>query len=133
MIKNKVSKIICDTDFLISLHLSNESTHLEAKKIWEKNLDSEFYVLNLTKYEIATVLSRKLSQKEAVEVIKLINLNFEKEVWFEQKWQSEVYDIFESYSKKNISYFDCACLFLAEKIDAKIASFDKFYPEEVLV
>jgi predicted nucleic acid-binding protein len=57
MIQN--NKIICDTDFLISLAITNESTHQQANQLFTKYEDWEFLVLNLTKYEVATVLSRK--------------------------------------------------------------------------
>ncbi|MFM7854712.1 MAG: type II toxin-antitoxin system VapC family toxin [Flammeovirgaceae bacterium] len=130
MIKNR---IICDTDFLISLSVTNESTHQKALNLYQKNEDADFLVLNITMYEVATVLSRKFKQTQAVEILESIQYNFETEIWFEKDWQNQVFDIYKSQLNKNISFFDCSCLFLAQKYKAKIASFDQFYPPEILI
>jgi predicted nucleic acid-binding protein len=77
--------IICDTDFLISLHITNETTHQKALGLYEKYQDYDFYISNLTKYEIATVLSRKFDHNSAKQVLELIRENFSLNIWFEKR------------------------------------------------
>ncbi len=128
------NSVICDTDFLISLHVTNESTHQKALELFEKlSANTSFIISNLTKYELATVLSRKFDHVDAVEILQTINENFDYELWFEKEWQSETFKIYTNQTKKSISFFDCACFFLAQKFNFKIASFDKFYPKELLI
>ena len=45
----------------------------------------------------------------------------------------ELLEEFKKYQSKKISIVDCSNLILARKLNAKIASFDKFYPSEILV
>jgi predicted nucleic acid-binding protein len=125
--------IICDTDFLISLHITNETTHQKALGLYEKYQDYDFYISNLTKYEIATVLSRKFDHNSAKQVLELIQDNFNLNIWFEKEFEIETFKIYNNQTNKNISFFDCSCLFLANKFDWKIASFDSFYPNEKLI
>lgn len=129
-----LNSVICDTDFLISLHVTNESAHKKAVQIFDRiSEETNFIISNITKYEVATVLSRKFPHSYAVEILEAINQNFAYELWFEQDWQAETFKIYSNQTKKNISFFDCSCLFLAKKFKWKIASFDKFYPKEILV
>lgn len=129
-----ITKILCDADFLIALLLKEDSNHAKAINLYCKHSDNyEFVFLSITKYEIATVLSRKLQQKEAVSVYKDFQDGFQNEIWFEKGWESEVFDLYNSFTKKNISFFDCACMTLAHKINAKVASFDSFYPQSILI
>ena len=123
--------LLCDTDFLISLQLETESTHEEAMDIYENN--DEFVVLNITFWEVATVLSRKLNQDQAIATLERIQEDFPNIINFNDKAEKEAFDLFKSFAKKNISFFDCACLVTAQKHGYKIASFDKFYPKEILI
>ncbi len=66
--------ILCDTDFLIALHLETDSTHSKAKEIFSKYDD--FVVLDITFWELATVLSRKLNQDQAILTLEFVQLNF---------------------------------------------------------
>ena len=123
--------LLCDTDFLISLQLATESTHQEAMEIYENN--DEFVVLNITFWEVATVLSRKLTQDQAVATLERLQEDFPNIIDFQSKDEQETFKMFKSFVKKNISFFDCACLIVAQKHGYKIASFDKFYPREILI
>ncbi len=128
------TKILCDADFLIGLYLNADSNHDKANLILEQFKSTcEFVVLNLTRYEFATVLSRKLPQANAIEIYKQFQKDFQNEVWFEKKYEEDVLEIYNSFDKKNISFFDCACLYIARVLNCKIASFDSFYPAEILV
>ena len=72
-------------------------------------------------------------KKNAIALYKLFEENFQNEIWFEKSWEPEVFDLYNSFTKKNISFFDCAGMILAKKINAKIASFDSFYPTSILI
>ena len=123
--------VLCDTDFLISLHLETDSTHLKAKEIFSKYTD--FVVLDITFWELATVLSRKLNQDQAILTLEFIQKNFPNTINFLAVHELLAFKLYKSYTKKNISFFDCACLVYAKQNDCLIASFDKFYPNNILV
>lgn len=127
----KTNKVLCDTDFLLALHLEADSNHQKALAIFEKY--SDYSLTNLTIYETATVLSRLLPQDKAVFTLRSIRENFVNVIEFSAKWEGEVFSLYESYNKKNISFFDCSCQIIAQKFGYKIASFDQFYPAELLV
>ncbi len=127
------SDIIYDTDFIISLLFEDQSPHQKAISIQEQYKEtSQGIVLDIITFELATTVSRLYNQKIAVAVTQkvleiadiVLELNFEDKqiIWSE----------FNSYSKKGISYFDCANLVMAKKLNCKIGSFDKFYPKEIL-
>ena len=127
------NQIICDTDFIIGLYLEQDSNHSKAITIYNKYSQSHnLIILNLTKYEVATVLSRKLPQELAIAINTEFLNTFTQEIFFEKAWEVEVYNLFNSFQKKNISFFDCVCLIYAKKVNAKIASFDQFYPKDLL-
>jgi predicted nucleic acid-binding protein len=126
-----ITKVLCDTDFIISLFLNEESTHDKAVQIFGNQY--EFYALNITMYEVATVLSRKLQQPEAIENLESVQNLFTKIMRITEEDETEIYKLYKSFSKKNISFFDCACQVVATNNNMKIASFDKFYAAELLV
>jgi predicted nucleic acid-binding protein len=126
------NKILCDADFIIALFVDHDSNYIKATKLYNATDNSLFIVTNITIYEVATVLSRKLSQSEAVYTLESIRQRFINPIIFNHLWEAEVYDLYNSFDKKNISFFDCACMILAKKLDCKIASFDSFYPAEIL-
>jgi predicted nucleic acid-binding protein len=125
-----ITKVLCDTDFIISLYLSEETTHAKAVQIFSG--DCEFFVLNITLYEVATVLSRKLPQPQAIENLESIQSFFVNVIKLSTDDESQTFDLYKSFSKKNISFFDCACQVVATKNKMKIASFDKFYDPKIL-
>ncbi len=127
------SKILCDADFVISLFIDIDSNHAKATNIFERYNFEDFIILNITLYEVATVLSRILPQNEAIEALKLVRSRFDNPINFNPKWDNEVYNLYNTFEKKNISFFDCACMIYAKKVKAKIACFDKFYDEGMLV
>ena len=125
-------KIICDTDFLISLFVKNESTSLSARELYQEIKEYELYSLELVHFELATVLSRKFKHSDALEILQLFSEIPIQKIILTEEEKSLVWEDFFSYSKKNISFIDCANLVMAKKIQAKIASFDKFYPKKYL-
>lgn len=122
--------VLCDTDFLVALYIAEDLNHAKANEILNKY--NSFIVTNITFYEVLTVLSRKLEQLIAIKILNQIQKDFSNILIFDQGWELEVYKIYTSFEKKNISFFDCACLFLATENNFKIASFDKFYPSDLL-
>ena len=122
--------ILCDTDFLVALHLETDSTHSRAKEIFSKY--DNFIVLDITFWELATVLSRKLNQDQAILTLEFIQSNFSNTFNFNKMQEFQTFKLYKSFDKKNISFFDCACMTVAKQNDYLIASFDKFYPTEIL-
>ena len=125
-------KILCDADFIIALFVDTDSNHQKAMRTYNSNSNGSFLILNITIYEVATVLSRILPQSEAIYTLQSVRMRFESPIIFDPKWENSVYELYNSFSKKNISFFDCACMIYAKKVNAKIASFDNFYPAEIL-
>ena len=123
-------KVLCDTDFLISLFITNEPNYVLANSIFDKY--DKFFVLNITFYEVATVLSRKLTQSEAIEILCRMRNTFVDIIKLSDQEEQITFDLYNSFTKKNISFFDCACMTVAKKLDYKIASFDQFYPKSIL-
>ena len=124
--------ILCDTDFFIALLIQNDSNHLKARTILDSNLDANFLYSNLTKYELMTVLSRKLDQKTAIECFDLFISTFEDEFQFDISLEPKIIQFYKQSSNKNQSFFDIACLVTAQKLNYQIASFDQFYPKDIL-
>lgn len=129
-------RLLADSDFLFGLLVPDDAHHQRAKEIWEKLIqqDHDFFVLNITIQETATVLSHKRGQLTAIVFIERlselglkkidINIDLEKEGWV----------IFKTQVKKGTSFVDCANLAAINKfgIDG-ILSFDKFYPKKLLI
>lgn len=125
--------LIIDTDFLFALILPAEPNHLKAVKMWQNSRFDTVFTLNLVKYEALTVLSRKLSQKEAIQHFDLIDWTALNYIFIDQDLENKSIEIYNQQNRKNISTVDCANLVLAKKLNCKIASFDQFYPKEYLL
>ena len=128
---NRINWVLCDADFLIALYIDKDSNHQQAQDIYSEC--NNFSILNITFYEVATVLSRLFDHQLAKETLKDMKELFTNVIIFDQGMEDKTYENYYSYNKKNISFFDCACLVTAQKYGYKIASFDKFYPNEILV
>ena len=83
---------ILDTDFIFSYFDKNQSTHLQAVEIVQKYGEQKNMISNLTKQEIATVISRKIGQKESFEVIKNLEL-------FEPIETGKIWELFWSFNR----------------------------------
>jgi predicted nucleic acid-binding protein len=124
--------ILCATDFLIALLIAEDINHDQARGILDKYQDCDFIYSNLTKYELMTVLSRKLEQHLAIKAFELFQEIFVNEFQFDASLEPQVISFYKNSQTKNQSFFDIACLVQAQKFGYKIASFDKFYPKELL-
>ncbi len=125
-------KILCDTDFFVALLIADDMNNDKAMGIIQKYSSWEFVYSNLTKYELMTVLSRKLDQKNAVKALNLFEDTFQNMFEFDALLESEIISFYKQSINKNQSFFDITCLTIAKKNNYKIASFDKFYPSDLL-
>jgi predicted nucleic acid-binding protein len=123
---------LLDSDFLYSYFFENQSTHDQSIVIMDLIVNDNLYVCNLVLQELASVLSHKETQSKSIQTIhssrelglSIINLS--------EIEESEIWELFDTQSKNKISFIDCTNLYLATKYNLKIASFDKFYPTELL-
>ena len=95
--------VLCDTDFLVTLYITEDSNHAKANEILNKY--SSFIVTNITFYEVLTVLSRKLEQLIAIKILNQIQKNFSNVLIFDQGRELEVYKIYASFKKKEYFIF----------------------------
>ncbi len=125
--------ILVDADVLVAIAKKDDSNHTKAlaisKDLQEKG--AQWYVSPFTVAETVTVLSYKVSQREAKAALKEIRKldNFlplslkENEINIADKW-------FLKQEKKGTSYFDCYNMALLEKHNkflSGIFSFDSVY------
>lgn len=123
-------RILIDSDALFALYFVDDTNHLKAKNIlgtFSKEKD-ELFVANLVLQESATVISRKIGQKQALDFLKKFEKTNTREIFVDQKLTAKTWKIFKKQTKKGTSFIDCANWAIAQelKID-KIFSFDKFY------
>lgn len=129
-------KIVLDSNVLVALIKSDDSTHAKAKEIMTRlhNEGNVFVVLNLVVQETATVISMKMGQKEAREFYEKRNSVIDQEIFLDNELEAQAWRIFVKQNKKGTSFIDCANLALMEKCKLDgILSFDKFYPKDILV
>jgi predicted nucleic acid-binding protein len=126
-------QILCDADFFVALLLDEDSNYAKAQSILNNHLDCIFLYSNLTRFELMTVLSRKVPQRKAIEALELFQYTFTDEFEFDTELDQSIVEFYKTSKNKNQSYFDIACLLTAQKLNCKIASFDKFYPSEILI
>lgn len=125
--------ILVDADALVAIVKKDDSNHIKALQISEslQEKGAQWYVSPFTVAETVTVLSYKVSQKEAREALKEIRkldsffpLSLkEEEAKNADKW-------FLKQEKKGTSYFDCYNMALLEKHKkflSGIFSFDSVY------
>ncbi len=124
--------ILLDSDYIIALTFDNESTHHSAALIRENIAGIEQFILEPILYELATVTSRKFGQEHASKLIKQIYKLPIRRIIIDEL-EPHILELFHSQRKKSTSLFDCANLVTAKHYGFKIASFDSFYPKELLV
>lgn len=128
-----MDNIILDSDFIFGFFNESDANHDKSKKLFELIEGQNLIILNITRFEVITLISRRTSQEFAKLVLEELE-GFIPQIFFvDQKIDSEIWEEFDRHSKKNISLVDCANLVYARKLNAKIASFDTFYPQELLV
>ena len=129
-------RLLVDSDFLFGLFVPDDAHHQRAKEIWGKLIkqDRDFFVLNITIQETATVLSHKRGQPAAIAFVdKLPELGLKK-IDVDIDLEKEGWAIFKAQIKKGISFVDCANLAASREFFIYgILSFDKFYPKKLLI
>lgn len=128
-------KVLIDSDALFALYFIDDSNHLRAKNILRafSNKD-QLFVANLVIQESATVISRKIGQKQTLDFLKKFEKTNTREIFVDRKLTAKTWRIFKKQTKKATSFIDCANLAIAQefKID-KVFSFDKFYSVKKVV
>ena len=124
---------LLDTDFIIALHFPGESTHKQALKIYARHaMGQKKAILEPVMFEVATVISRKYSQSEAIKLIKLLQKGDITLLSLGVEELSQVWKMFFSQKNKNISVVDCANLVMSKNLNLRLLSFDKFYPSSTV-
>jgi predicted nucleic acid-binding protein len=128
-----MDSLILDTDFLYGLFVEIDPHHKNCLKIAEAISQYNLFISNLVVYELITLLSRRIGQKESLDVLSQIQTQGFNLLVVKDDTHTEVLNTFKKFNNKNISAVDCANLVLAKKYSFKILSFDKFYPAELLL
>jgi len=126
------NSILLDSDFIFALQVETDANNQKALILQELIIEKGYSVFytNVVRQEVATLISRRIGQAEALTAVDLLS-NFN-EIFVTQQTEAEIWQLFKSFSKKNISFVDCANLYFASKFKFKVASFDSFYPKNVL-
>lgn len=127
------NSLFLDSDFIFALQVESDTNHEKALSLQELIIEKSYglFYMNVVKQEVATLISRRIGQKESLTAIDLLS-NFD-EIFITPEMEREVWQVFKSFDKKNISFVDCTNLYFAQKFKFKIASFDQFYPTEFLL
>jgi len=123
--------VLLDCDYIIALTIPHESTHAKAKKIRESLFETPQFILVSTLYELATVCSRKFDHAFACNVLRNIEAADIKRLSV-QDIEAEAWKEYYAQTRKSTSFFDCANLAAAKHYSLKIASFDSFYPKDMV-
>ena len=127
------NNLVVDSDFLYSLFIQEDPHYTKVQKLIPKIDGYNIIICNLVIYEVATLLSRRISQVVAKNVLsQLLSMQLQV-IYIDKQLEREIIAEFTSHSKKNISFVDCANLVLAKKYKAKIVSFDQFYSNNLLI
>jgi predicted nucleic acid-binding protein len=127
------SKVIVDTDFLIGLFIKTDAHNTNCRSKFDQINNIGMIITSLVKYEFVTLISRRQNQQLALNLLEeLYTLNIQ-EYYIEQKDDDAIMKESMSHQTKKISVVDCANLVIAKKLNAKIASFDRFYPDNMMI
>lgn len=126
----KQKSVLVDTDAIIALTIQTDASHERAQEI-KKILDGEkraIGVTNLVIQEVVTVLSHRISHREAVSFYQRIKNNPPKIVFIDPDLEELAYHLFLRQTKKGTSFVDCANMAVMQKLSLReIFSFDQIY------
>lgn len=128
--------ILLDSDFLFGLFVPDDVHHKNTKRILKKvkGQGATFYALNLVIQETATVVSNKRTQKDATRFVDNLDSVVNTIIVLSPEVEEKTWKLFLEQKEDEISFIDCANLASLEEYNLdKIASFDGFYPEELLL
>ena len=124
--------ILVDADALVALVKADDSNHKKALAISEtlQKKGCTWYISPFTIGEVVTVISHKIGQSAAKNVLKELRKQNLNTLTLKDEYTHLVDDWFNKQSKKGTSYFDCYNMALLDRykrqIDA-IFSFDEVY------
>lgn len=130
-------KVLVDSDFLFALFVGHDPHHKIATQQFRKfrKEGAQLSVLNIVIQEAATVISHKVDQHTSVDFFnKIQKIKELQRLVVDEKLEERAWEVFLKQTKKGTSFVDCANLAAARSygID-KIATFDRFYPKELLL
>lgn len=119
---------LLDTDFIIALSFPGESTHQKAVKLAQKKLVGQHaFYLDLVLQEVATVISHKYSQADAITVSQALRSNTDSILKLGAANETKVWELFYEQTKKGTSFVDCANVVACQSFGLELLSFDDFY------
>lgn len=122
-------KYLVDADFLFGLFVPDDAHHVTSKRILKKYRNSiQLFVIDLVLFEVATVISYKVNQTEAVRFLDLLPKLELTKIEVRTDLEEKAWNVFRKQTKKGTSFVHCANLAMIElyKLDG-ILSFDTFY------
>lgn len=129
-------KILVDSDFLIANAKKDDPLHKKAKSL-ARNLNTKnvkFYCLNLVVQEATTVISKRIGMNAAKIFYSQLGKFIRTFIISDENLERKAWQIFLKQTKKGTSFTDCTNLATLKEYNLdKIASFDTFYPKELLV
>jgi len=121
---------LLDTDFIIASRFPQESAYRLAKTLAKEIYSTnDFLITELVLMEVATVISHKYSQIQAIQAVQTLQeagrtiLQLEADDW------KNTWNFFNRQQKQKTSVVDCSNIVLAHKLNAKVVSFDHFYEQ----
>ena len=123
-------KIVIDSDVLFALYVTSDGHHSEAGVILKKlyTEENEIIASNLVLQETATIISYRISQKQAIDFLKDFERSGIKQFFMGEKLTTKSWKIFREQAKKGTSFIDCTNVVIYQEVGAEmIMSFDKFY------
>lgn len=124
--------ILIDSDAFIALRKGDDSNHKKALLTFNKlkNRNISFIASNYVYSETITILSQKISHRNAVDFIDQKNnpSTFFSIIRLDEEIEETAISIFKKQTSKNVSFVDCANMALLETRQADMVwSFDKVY------
>ena len=121
---------ILDTDFIIALYFPLESTHKRAVVLAEKYLTNQESILtDPVLFELATVISRKYSQTQAIQALETLKKAPNGTLALSKEDVTNTWKLFGQQKKRGTSVVDCSNIVIARKLKCNIISFDAFYKD----
>lgn len=130
------TKVMIDSNVFVAVFLLEDALHRRATQLISqlKNQGAIFYTINLVLQETATVLSMRKDMTSARTFYTSVHDFIDQMLPFDESVERDSWNVFLSQTKKGTSFVDCAILAAVGhyQID-KIASFDRFYPKDLLL
>ncbi|HOZ02996.1 MAG TPA: PIN domain-containing protein [Candidatus Woesebacteria bacterium] len=121
---------LLDTDFIIASRFPQESTHPRAKILGNEIYSTDdFLITELVLMEVATVISHKYSQSQAILAVQTLQKAGRATLRLDADDWKNTWSLFIQQQKRRTSVVDCSNTVLAQKLGAQVVSFDQFYQQ----